>query len=301
MNFSTDLFDAGRPIDRMVQQFQVSGRGRGSRAGSKHCRAAAAGRGAAAGDVRPLERYGPGLTIAAGWCIALFEAQASGSRTPWRSCSAISDGPIGELNERANQLARYLQPQGVGPESPRGNLPGAIAAAADGGVGRAEGGRGTTCRSIPPTRRRRGGAFASTCSRRPGVAAADRFRAARGLDTGATKWIVLDGETLDEIAREGRDDLDGAAAAENLAYILYTSGSTGRPKGVMVTQGNLLNAYYGWQEAYRLGTEVAVASADGQLRLRRFRRRHGAGMCSGGKLVICRKEILLDPGGTLGA
>ena len=71
--------------------------------------------------------------------------------------------------------------------------------------------------------------------------------------------------------------MEGKATAESLAYILYTSGSTGRPKGVMVTQGNLLNAYYGWEEAYGLGTEVHVAPANGQLRLRRVRRRHGPG------------------------
>jgi amino acid adenylation domain-containing protein len=45
-----------------------------------------------------------------------------------------------------------------------------------------------------------------------------------------------------------RRTLDKAASAEitreNLAYIIYTSGSTGKPKGVEVTHGNLLNLVF---------------------------------------------------------
>ena len=85
------------------------------------------------------------------------------------------------------------------------------------------------------------------------------------------------------------------ATADNLAYILYTSGSTGRPKGVMVTHGNLLNAYL------RLGGGLSAWTREvhSHLQMASFGFDVFAGdlvraLCSGGKLVICRKEILLD-------
>jgi len=39
---------------------------------------------------------------------------------------------------------------------------------------------------------------------------------------------------------------------ENLAYILYTSGSTGKPKGVEVTHGNLLNLVFWHRRAFEV-------------------------------------------------
>lgn len=79
-----------------------------------------------------------------------------------------------------------------------------------------------------------------------------------------------------------------------LAYVLYTSGSTGTPKGVQVNQRSLLNAYLGWAKAYEL------TSQDVHLQLANFTFDVFSGdfvraLCSGGKLVLCSKKILLNP------
>ncbi len=94
---------------------------------------------------------------------------------------------------------------------------------------------------------------------------------------------------------ENPGNVDAATAAENLAYILYTSGSTGRPKGVMVTHRNLVNAYYGWLRAYRLESDVRTHLQMASFGFDVFAGDMVRALCSGGKLVICPKEILLDP------
>ena len=109
--------------------------------------------------------------------------------------------------------------------------------------------------------------------------------------------IVLDGDAAAAIAAQNPAAPPAAATADNLAYILYTSGSTGRPKGVMVTHGNLINAGFGWQTAYCLQSEVRA-----HLQMAAFGFDVFAGdlvrcLGSGGKLVLCPKEILLDPAG----
>ena len=86
-----------------------------------------------------------------------------------------------------------------------------------------------------------------------------------------------------------------APRSENLAYILYTSGSTGRPKGVMVTHRNLVNAYYGWLHAYRLDSDVRSHLQMASFGFDVFGGDMVRALCSGGKLVICPKEILLEP------
>jgi amino acid adenylation domain-containing protein len=59
--------------------------------------------------------------------------------------------------------------------------------------------------------------------------------------------------------KDTRDGLDDAGVAgEQLAYVIYTSGSTGVPKGAMGHHRGLLNRLVWGQEAYRLGPADAV-------------------------------------------
>jgi len=107
--------------------------------------------------------------------------------------------------------------------------------------------------------------------------------------------LALDGETARGITSENSKNLDASTGAENLAYLLYTSGSTGRPKGVMVTHRNLVNAYHGWRQAYRLETDVRSHLQMASFGFDVFGGDMVRALGSGGKLVICPRETLLDP------
>ncbi len=102
-------------------------------------------------------------------------------------------------------------------------------------------------------------------------------------------------------------DADGAAIAcqpaadpatavepEDTAYVLYTSGSTGRPKGVVVTHANLAGALAAWRSAYDLQpgeSHLQMASAAFDVFTGDWVRSLG----TGGRLVLCPRDVLLDP------
>ena len=110
-----------------------------------------------------------------------------------------------------------------------------------------------------------------------------------------SRIVLLNDESQPEPNEADQKNLSCAGALENLAYILFTSGSTGRPKGVMVTHENLLNAYQGWEDAYRLGAEVRVHLQMASFGFDVFAGDVLRALCSGGTLVICRKELLFEP------
>jgi non-ribosomal peptide synthetase component F len=63
----------------------------------------------------------------------------------------------------------------------------------------------------------------------------------------------------------------------------------------MVTRGNLLNAYYGWEQEYELLSRVRTHLQMASFGFDVFAGDLVRALCSGGKLVLCRKELLLDP------
>jgi len=166
----------------------------------------------------------------------LVEAQVV--RTP--NASAVEHGgqrlTYRELNERANQLARFLRKRGVGQESRVGiclrrslELPVALLAVLKAGA---------ACVPLDP--------------------AYPKERITYMLEDSETALVLSQPGLLSEVtdfetevvnlepdwklfASESRENVRSNVEPENLAYVIYTSGSTGKPRGVLLTHGGLVN------------------------------------------------------------
>lgn len=141
-----------------------------------------------------------------------------------------------ELNQRANQLAHYLQTLGVGPETLVGIclerslelVVGLLAILKAGGA------------YVPldpdyPAERL---TFMLADSQAPILLTREKL-----LDklVDVKSQVICFDRDWQRIAQEPVDNPESDVTAENLAYIIYTSGSTGTPKGVMIQHRSLVN------------------------------------------------------------
>jgi amino acid adenylation domain-containing protein/non-ribosomal peptide synthase protein (TIGR01720 family) len=152
-----------------------------------------------------------------------------------------------EVNERANQVARYLQKSGVGPEVLVGLHfeRSAKMLVAMLGILKAGGAYLPLDPSYPSERlalmvEDAGAAVLLTQQK-----LADRFR------HGNIKLICLDADQ-DMIGRESVEDSASGVTPDNLAYVIYTSGSTGTPKGVLITHDALMSYTLAVKEEFGL-------------------------------------------------
>ena len=156
-----------------------------------------------------------------------FERQAKA--TPSAPALVFRDDVItyGELNARANRLARVLREAGVGTES----LVGVLLA------------RGIDCIVTFLAVWKAGGAYVPISTDLPDA------RIATILDDAAPTIVVTDlrervpaALAIVAPASTGDDtDLEVARDPRALAYVIYTSGSTGTPKGVLVEHAGVSN------------------------------------------------------------
>jgi amino acid adenylation domain-containing protein len=188
-----------------------------------------------------------------------------------------------ELNERANQLARYLKAQQVGPESVVG-----------------------ICleRSVEMI-------VAMLAVLKAGAAylpldpAYPESRLNLMLDDARVQFVISQrpllnsvdmqcdalGEEEGEISDHENCDLRINTAGQNLAYVIYTSGSTGSPKGVLVQHDSLCNFTHATIENY------CLTSADRVLQFASFSfdtsiEEIFPALCSGATLVLRNDEML---------
>ncbi|EMJ6443689.1 MULTISPECIES: non-ribosomal peptide synthetase [Bacillus] len=96
-----------------------------------------------------------------------------------------------------------------------------------------------------------------------------------------------------EIHQESCENPINISCNEDLAYVIFTSGSTGKPKGAMNIHGGLTAAYHAWDKAYDL-SEISCNLQMTSFAFDVFTADVFRTLCSGGKLLLCPKELLLD-------
>ncbi|OUL22225.1 hypothetical protein BV378_25410 [Nostoc sp. RF31YmG] len=224
-------------------------------------------------------------------CIhQLFEAQVEKTPDAVAVVFAQQSLTYQQLNQRANQLAHYLQKLGVGAEVLVGigverSLDIAIAVL---GVLKA-GGAYVPLDPDQPAQRLTYMVQDADCQ-----ILITQKHLVDALPAYQGQVVCLDADWA-LISQESELNLpNNTLTPENLAYLIYTSGSTGQAKGVMVQHNSLVNAYYGWEQAYQLRSltcHLQMANFSFDVFVGDFIR----ALCSGATLVICPREFLLEP------
>lgn len=177
----------------------------------------------------------------------LFEAQVA--RTPDAVAVEFQGEQLTyrELNARANQLARYLAKQGVGPEvlvgvcverSPE-MLISILAVLKAGGA----------YVPLDPTYPSERIAFMIEDARLSLLLTQDRL--VKDIPACGARLIPVDRDA-EIIARESEQNPVIEITPRNLAYVIYTSGSTGNPKGVQLEHRSLVNFVEAAVAAYEI-------------------------------------------------
>jgi amino acid adenylation domain-containing protein len=247
--YSTDLFDPGT-IVRMMGHFQTlleSAVSHPDRKVSELALLTEAQRNQLVVEWNRTEREYPRDRTLHG----LFEDQVE--RSP--EAEAVVFGrkrlTYGQLNERANRLARYLAKRGVGPDVLVGlcverSLEMVVGILA---ILKAGGAYVPLDPAYPQSRLE----FMLEDTKARVVLTQQSLL--ESLPEGSFERVPLDAD-WPEIEKESGGNPHGGAGPESVAYVIYTSGSTGRPKGVSISHRSVANLI-GWHvETY------GVQSAD---------------------------------------
>jgi amino acid adenylation domain-containing protein len=183
----------------------------------------------------------------------LFESQVERSPDAIAIISTDEQLTYCELNNRANQLAHYLQSLGVCPETLVAICLDKSAQMLIGILGILKAG-GTYIPLNPsyPHERR----ISKLRNAQVSLALTVSDMSSTLANCGA-KVISLDLE-LEAIAEYSIDNPSSPVTAENLAYVIYTSGSTGEPKGVTIAHRSMVNHSLAISKIFELNSQDRV-------------------------------------------
>lgn len=218
----------------------------------------------------------------------LFEEQVQRSPDKTAVVCGRESLKYAQLNARANQLARYLQSRGLGPETLAGicvdrsvNMLVSVLAVLKTGAAYVP-----LDPSFPSDRL----AFMADDAGLKLLITEERYA---GLVNCAASTILLDAERS-QIAKQDAANLPGVETAESVAYLIYTSGSTGTPKGVSVHQRALVNLLWAVLREPGVGagdTVLAVTTLSFDIAsLELF-----APILAGARVVIATRAAATDP------
>lgn len=222
-------------------------------------------------------------------CIhKLFEAQVQ--KTPNKIAVVFENQQLtyAQLNSKANQLADYLQQQGVKPEVLVGLCVERSLLMIVGLLGILK--AGGAYLPLDPTLPKDG--FASRLQNTQTPVILTQQRLVNALPTYEAQIVCLDTD-WDTIAQHKDENPLSEVTTENLVYVLFTSGSTGRPKGVAIEHQQLLNYVNGITQRLDLSATtnfatVSTLSADlGNTGI-------FTALCTGGCLHILSAECATD-------
>lgn len=240
------------------------------------------------GYVPPLTRGDRALSK---YCIhELFEAQVRQTPDAVAVVFAQQQLTYQQLNCRANQVAHYLRQLGVKPEVRVGICVDRSIEMVVGILGILKAGGAYV--PLDPAYPQERLAFMLEDAQIPVLLTQQRL--VEMLPRTAAQIVYLDAD-WEAIAQHSQNNPVSGAKADNLIYTIYTSGSTGKSKGVMIEHRNLVNAYLAWEDAYQLRSAVRCHLQMASFSFDVFSGDFVRALCSGGKLVICPRELLLAP------
>ena len=219
----------------------------------------------------------------------LFEEQVE--KTPKAIAVKVGEQAIdyASLNHQSNQLARYLKKQNIGPDDK-------IAICLDKSIDLivtvlAVFKSGGAYLPIDPTYPHDRIQHMLTDSQTSLVITESQYR--NLLTDESIKVFWLD-EEKEMISKLDDENLDERLDSDNLAYMIYTSGSTGKAKGTMISHRSLVNAYLAWEDKYGLKSRVKSHLQMASFSFDVFAGDFVRALCSGGKLVLVKREELLQ-------
>ncbi|WP_281274219.1 non-ribosomal peptide synthase/polyketide synthase [Brevibacillus gelatini] len=182
----------------------------------------------------------------------LVEAQAAA--TPDAVALVVGEERLTyrELNERANQLARYLREQGIGPEVLVAVLMERTTEmiVAMLGILKAGGAYVPIDPAYPQNR------IGYTLDDSQAAVVLTQERLLPMLPDHAARVICLDRDWERIAAAQRVDNLPSLAKPTNLSYVIYTSGSTGLPKGVAIQHSSVI-AFIHWAKTVFSAEEMS--------------------------------------------